>query len=190
MYSSLAGVSTPIIQVEVSKENGVKFAGGSIYMNADEELKPIAEYIKMNARHNEEVNVDKIKFLYTTEAKKDGKYVVGQLSTRSALEKTLADNVDFFLTVNYKLWSELDIENKVIQLDKLLCGIAITVDNKTKKKSVDSKEYLDNLYHYGAEKVLHSSEAVDMAMSRILDEEKEMKKTKKQKKEENDEGLI
>ena len=36
MYSSLTGISTPIIQVEVSKENGVKFAGGSIYMDADD----------------------------------------------------------------------------------------------------------------------------------------------------------
>ena len=177
MYSSLKDVTTPIIQVEVSKENGVKFAGGSIYIDANDELKPIADYIKMNARHNEDIDVSKIQFLYTTESKKDGKYVVGQLSTRSALEKTLSDNIDFFLTVNYSLWAELDIEHKIIQLDKLLCGISITVDNKSKKKTVDSKEFLNNLYCYGAEKVLRSSEAVDIAMTRILDEEKEQKKS-------------
>ena len=73
----------------------------------------------------------------------------------------------------------MDIENKVIQLDKILCGVNIDVENKTKKQSVDSKEYVSNLRYYGPEKVLNSSEMVDMTIERIVEEEKEERKENK-----------
>ena len=84
-----------------------------------------------------------------------------------------------FRSVYYKSWKELDIENKVIQLDKILCGYSVDVNNKTKKYSVDSKEYVSNLRHYGEVKVLNSSEIVDMKIERIVDEIREERKNNK-----------
>lgn len=177
MYSTLQSVVTPEIEVLISKENGVTFNDGTTLFDADDELIEIARYIKMNAVHNGEIEPERIKYLYTTTAKKDGgKYVLGVLEARSLKEKRVNNDFDYILTVYYKGWKELDIENKVIQLDKLLCGVKVTTDNKIKKRSIDSKEYINNLRHYGADKVLKSTEILDMAIDRIINEEKEEKK--------------
>lgn len=178
-YLSLENVSTPEIVVEVL-EKTVVFAGGISYMDADDELLEIAKFIKMNAEHNSEIKPERIKYLYTTNVKKDGgRYVLGQLTLRSDVEKMVNDDYDYILSVYYKSWKELDIENKVIQLDKILCGYSVDVNNKTKKYSVDSKEYVSNLRHYGEVKVLNSSEIVDMKIERIVDEIKEERKNNK-----------
>lgn len=89
------------------------------------------------------------------------------------------DDFDYILFVHYKTWKELDLNHKVIQLDKILCGISIDIDNKIKKNSVDSKEYINNLRYYGAETVLNSSEIIDMTVDRIIEEEKQQKKNAK-----------
>ena len=175
-FLALNGVVTPEIGIEVRKKDTV-FADGSKYIDADDELRPIADWIKSNADHNADIKPDRIKYLYSTNVKKDGgRYVLGTLSLRSEVEKMVNDDYDYILSVHYKAWKELDIENKVIQLDKVLCGVNIDLENKTKKLSVDSKEYISNLRHYGPEKVLNSSETVDMTIERIVDEEKEERK--------------
>lgn len=180
-YLALQGVVTPEIGIEVREKDTV-FLGGLKYMDADEELLQITEWIKANAEHNSDIKPERIKYLYTTNVKKDGgRYILGTLSLRSEVEKMVNDDFDYILSVHYKSWKELDIENKVIQLDKVLCGINIDIDNKTKKMSVDSKEYISNLRHYGPEKVLNSSEMVDMTIDRIIDEEKEERKEGKEK---------
>ena len=175
-YSSLENVTTPEIQVQIIDKK-VVFAGGTIYSDADDELLKIAEYIKMNNQHNENIIPERIKFLYTTVARKSGgRYKIGDLGLRSELEKMINDEFDYTITIYYKAWKELDIEHKVLQLDKTLCGIKIGDENKTKIESVDSKEYRSNMKCYGSDKVLESSEIVDMTIERIVEEEKEQKK--------------
>jgi len=178
-FLSLQNIVTPEIIVEVQKKDTF-FSGGSKFLDADDELLPIANWIKTNTQHNSEIKTNRIKYLYTTTAKKDGgRYILGTLSLRTEIEKIINDDFDYILFVHYKSWKELDIENKVIQLDKILCGVNIDVENKAKKQSVDSKEYVSNLHFFGPEKVLNSSEIIDMTVSRIIEQEKEEKKKKK-----------
>lgn len=178
-YSALKGVVTPEIEVYATKEDGVTFEGGSVFLDADDELKEIAKYIKANSTHNSAINPDRIKYLYTTEPKKDGgKFVAGQLIVRKEMEKMVNNEYDYILVVFYKVWKELDMEHKVMQLDKLLCGVD-TGSAKSKKYNVDSKEYISNMRHFGADAVLKSTEIVAMAVGRILEEEKEEKKGNK-----------
>ena len=186
-FLALKNVTTPEIDVEI-QEKSVVFAGGGKYLDADEELLQIAEWIKANAQHNADIEPQRIKYLYTTGVKKDGgRYVLGSLFLRSDVEKMVSDEFDYILFIHYKSWKELDIENKVIQLDKILCGVDIDTENKTKKQSVDSKEYVSNLRHYGPEKVLNSSEVVDMTVERIVSQEKEERKNQKEKSHNEDE---
>jgi len=176
MYSSLKDVVTPEIKVTVTKEDGAKFSGNVAYLDADEELVEIAKYIKMNTSHNGEIDPARIKYLYTTLTKKDGgKYALGQLIARKEMEKMVNNDYDYILIVHYKVWKELDVEHKVIQLDKLLCGFNVS-DDKVKKIQVDSKEYINNLRYYGPETVLKSTEIVDLAINSIVSQEKEEKK--------------
>ena len=144
-YMSLQDVTTPEIQIDIQKKE-TTFEGGGKFLDADEELLRIAHYIKSNTKHNADILPERIKYLYTTNTKKDGgRYVLGNLSLRSEVEKMVNDDYDYILYVHYRSWKELDIENKVIQLDKILCGVDIDLENKTKKQSVDSKEYISNL---------------------------------------------
>lgn len=178
-FFALQGVETPEIIVEVG-EKDVTFAGGSKYMDADEELLQVANWIKSNVSHNQDIKPERIKYLYTTLTKKDGgRFVLGGLILRNEIEKMVNDDFDYILFVHYKTWKELDLNHKVIQLDKILCGISIDMDNKIKKNSVDSKEYINNLRYYGAETVLNSSEIIDMTVDRIIEEEKQQKKNAK-----------
>jgi len=179
-FLALKDVQTPEILVEIQKKDSV-FSGGSKYLEADDELLPIARWIKSNTKHNAGIMPERIKYLYTTVVKKDGgKYVLGSLSLRTDVEKMVSDDYDYILFIHYKSWKNLDIENKVIQLDKILCGIDIDdIENKTKKHSVDVKEYKGNLNQYGTEKVIQSSEMINMAIEQIVDEEKVERKNNK-----------
>jgi hypothetical protein len=179
-YSALESITTPEIQTEINGKE-IVFVGNLQYIEADDELLPIARWIKSNVDHNSEINPEKIKFLYTTKPKKDGgRYVLGNLMLRSEVEKMVNDDYDYILPIHYKSWKELDLENKIIQLDKILCGVEVDyLEGKTKKKAIDSKEYINNLHFYGAEKVINSSEMVDMTIHRIVSEEKEDKKIQK-----------
>ncbi len=174
-FLALQQVVTPEIQIEI-RDKDIVFVDGGKYLDADEEMQQVANWIKANTFHNSEVKPERIKFLYTTVAKKDGgRYVLGTLQLRSDIEKMVNDSFDYIVSVHYKSWKELDISNKVIQLDKILCGISMG-EGKTKKTSVDSKEFINNLRHYGAEVVLQSSEIVDMTIDRIIEQEKLEKK--------------
>ncbi len=181
-FSELESITTPEIQTE-TRDKDVVFIGSGKYMDADDELLKITKWIKENSPHNSEIKPEKIKYLYTTTTKKDGgRFVLGSLVLRSEIEKMVNDSCDYILFVNYKTWKELDIKHKIIQLDKILCGIFIDdMENKTKKMSVDSKEYINNLRHYGPEDVLNSSEIIDMATQRIVQQEKEERKAMKEK---------
>ena len=177
-YLGLDGVTTPEIIVEVSKKETV-FAGAGKFMDADDELLQIAKYIKTNTPHHSTVNPERIKYLYTTFAKKDGgKFIPGSLILRSEMEKVVNNDYDYIILVHYKGWKELSIEHKVIQLDKILCGISVSDDNVTKKVAADSKEYSCSMRHFGSDVVHKSAEIADMAIDRILSEEKEQKKNK------------
>jgi hypothetical protein len=48
------------------------------------------------------------------------------------------------------------------------------------KKSTDTREFNNNLRHYGADTVLNSSEMIDLACQRILEERKEKKKEERE----------
>ena len=185
-YSVLNGVVTPEILVEILDKT-VIFAGGTQHLDADDELLPIAEFIKSNADHNSDINPTRIKYLYTTLVKKDGgRFVLGGLKPRAEEERMINNEFDYILYIHYKSWKELNIENKVILLDKILCGVDIDLNNKVKKQAVDIKEYDSNLRCYGVEKALNSSEIISMAIDRIVGEEKEERKNKKKKDKEED----
>ena len=65
----------------------------------------------------------------------------------------------------------------MIQLDKLLCGISIgDEDRPAKKVSADTREFTNNINHFGAEKVINSSEAVHLATQSYMEKKKEMDK--------------
>ena len=152
------------------------------FVDADDELREIANYVKKTTTHNEYVEPAKVKFLYSSKPKKEGgRYVVSDLIKRSDMEKMIDDTFDFILTVFYDVWKDLDGEHKVILLDKALCGIEMGMDEEQKvgKKSPDSREFLSNMRFYGPDKVLKVSETVDLACQRVIEDKKERAKSKK-----------
>lgn len=169
---------------ELAKNPTPVYQDFSGYQDADEELKPIAEYIKKHTQHNEYVEPDRIKFLYSDKPKKDGgRYALFNLIYRSDIEKMINDEFDFVITVFYSVWKDLLPEHKVIALDKALCGIDMGSMESPKigKKAPDSKEYVDNMNYFGPDKVMKLSEMVDLACERIVEEKKEQEKNKKKK---------
>jgi hypothetical protein len=154
------------------------------FMDADDELLEIANYVKRTTSHNSDIETDRIKFVYdTTSPKKEGgRFVLATLTKRTKLDKVVNDDYDYIVSVFYDVWKDLDNENKVLQLDKALCGIDMGTIEKPilGKKSTDTREFNNNLRHYGADKVLNSSEMVDLACQRILEERKEKKKEERE----------
>jgi hypothetical protein len=156
------------------------------YMDADDEMLSIAQYIVKHNQHNEYVLPERIKFLYSPKPKKDGgRYSLFDLIKRSEIEKMVNDDFDFILTIFYDVWSKLEPEQKIIQLDKALCGVDMGDGEeieKLKKKAPDSKEYVSNMYHYGAEKVMRISEVIDLSCASAMEERKEKEKNAKKAK--------
>jgi len=151
----------------------------SSYEDADDDVRPFADFIKSTTMHNEYIDPNRIKFLYTSKPKKDGgRYVVGSLLQRSDIEKYVDDRFDFIVIVFYPIWKDLDTSNKVIQLDKVLSGIDFGTDERPslKKKQPDSKEFIDNMKCFGADNVLKSSELVHLACLSMVEQDKENKK--------------
>lgn len=151
------------------------------YMDADEELDPIAQRIKDHTPHNFDLNLERIKFLYTNKPKKEGgKYSIGELMVRNEKERAIYDAYDYVVIVYHPIWKELDNHNKFIQLDKLLCGVEVETkksgEETIKKAAYDSREYMDNMNFWGADSVLKSSEAVNLATLRYIESIKEKKK--------------
>lgn len=153
------------------------------YMDADDEILPIARQIVKENQHNEYVLPERIKYLYSPKPKKDGgRYSLFDLIKRSEIDKMVNDSYDFILTIFYDVWAKLEPEQKVIQLDKALCGIDMGAGEeaeKAKKKSPDSKEYVSNMLFYGADKVMRISEIVDLSCATAMDERKEKEKNSK-----------
>ncbi len=150
------------------------------YMDADEELAPMAKRIKDRTPHNYNLKVERIKFLYTNKAKKEGgKYTIGDLMVRNEKERVIYDAYDYVVVVYYPVWRELDDRNKFLQLDKLLCGVDIETKKSgvesIKKAAPDCREYMNNMYFWGADDVLKSSETVHLAVTRHIELAKEKK---------------
>lgn len=156
------------------------------FMDADDELMDICSELKISAPHQSQLERERIKFLYTWRPKKEGgKYVIGGLYVRSEMERMISEGIDYILLVYYPLWKELDDRQKLMQLDKLLCGISIEVNEKTnkemiKKSTFDSKEYIDNIKHWGTDEVIKESEKMDMSIRSIIENKKNQKKNDKQ----------
>jgi len=149
------------------------------FMDADDELMPVAEYVKQTTVHNADIDVKRIKFLYTDAIKKvSGRFAVLNLFDRKPMEKMINDEYDFIITVAYDIWKELEGEQMVIQVDKVLCGIDTGSMEKPKlsKKQPDSKEFLDNMNHFTPRRVMEVSQIVHMTGDRILEERKENSK--------------
>ena len=151
------------------------------FLDADEEMQMIASYIKKHNQHNEYISPSRIKFLYSPKPKKDGgRFVLTDIFKRSNMEKMVNDQYDFIITAFYDVWSKLEPEQKVIILDKALCGIEIDEEeDKTKKKTPDSKEFLANMHYYGADKVMRISEIIDMSCTTAMEQRKENIKNSK-----------
>ena len=161
--------STPIMQ---------DFKG---YVDADDEMQPIASEIRKTSPYLIDLDVRRIKFFYSSKPKKNGEnYDIFNLFLRNEIEKSIDDSYDYILTVYAKVWSQLDPERKVIALDKALCGIDYgTIDApKMKKKSPDVSEFKSNMTHYGAQNVMSTSEIINLACLRIVEEKNEEKKAK------------
>jgi hypothetical protein len=181
---------------ELDKIKTPNFDGAAAwnYQDADDELRPIAKFITSKAKHESDIDPSRIKFFYTTKVKKDGgRFIVGTLSAIDEIQRMINDQYDYILCIYYPVWKDLDSKNKAIQLDKVLCGVQLApgkdaAEVNVKKKATDIREYEENMNHFGKEDVLKSSEIVNLAVTRLLEEEaeqkklaKELNKTKKQK---------
>lgn len=157
------------------------------FEDADDEMLFIANHIKRTTQHNEYIEPARIKFLYSSKPKKDGSsYALFDLFKRNNMDKMINDTFDFILTVFYDVWKDLEPEQKLIMLDKALCGVDMgsMESQKISKTPPDSKEYKSNMRFYGADKVMNTSDIVDLACRRILEEKKEQAKLAKEGKKE------
>ena len=163
--------STPVYQ-EIEK-----------FEDADDEMLFIADHIKRTTQHNEHIEPHRIKFLYSNKPKKDGSsYSLFELFKRNDMDKMINDTYDFILTIFYDVWKALEPEQKLIMLDKALCGIDMgdMESQKVGKKTPDSKEFKSNMRFFGADKVMNTSEIVDLACRRIIEDKKDAKKAAKE----------
>jgi hypothetical protein len=156
------------------------------YQDADDELALIANFIASKTPHNSEIDPTRIKFFYTTKVKKDGgKFIIGTLSAIDELSRMINDQYDYILCIYFPVWKDLDSKNKAIQLDKILCGVDLApgkdqAEVVVKKRATDSREYTENMKHFGELEVIKSSEIVDLAVQRIMEKAAEDKKLKKE----------
>ena len=161
---------------------------GWTYADANDELVPIAKFIASKTTNGSDIDPTRIKFFYTSKVKKDGgRFILGTLSARDEMERLIHDDYDYILCIYYPVWKDLDSKNKAIQLHKILCGVDLApgkdqAEVVVKKKPTDSREYTENMNHFGAEEVLKSSEIVNLATQRIIEEELEKKKIEKDRK--------
>jgi REP element-mobilizing transposase RayT len=163
------------LSLEVNTPN---MPDGAHYIDADVELMPMAKRISEQTPHNMEIEADRIKYLYSNKPKKDGSsYVIGQLLVRNEVERAITEDYDYALIIFHPVWKNLNEEQKFIQLDKLLCGVKIDVNKKgektIKKNPFDCKEYMNNMAFWGAEKVMRTTEIVQLAIEQYIESKKE-----------------
>ncbi len=155
------------------------------FEDADDEMQFIANHVKRTTQHNEHIEPNRIKFLYSNKPKKDGSsYSLFDIFKRSDMDKMINDSYDFILTIYYDVWKDLESEQKIMLLDKALCGIDMgdMENQKVGKNPYDSKEYKSNMRYFGADKVMKTSDIVDLACRRIIEEKKEQQKLAKEAK--------
>lgn len=153
------------------------------YLPADDELVDIANYICGKIASKDRVDVERIKFLYTSKPKKEaGRNVAGYLISRSDIERIVDDRYDYVICVYYHAWKDFDAKTKVIQLDKIMCGIEVEVDmdqkRNVKKNQANIREFQENINYFGANEVITSSEIVDLAVASAMDFVKNEKKNR------------
>lgn len=176
---------------ELDKFKTPTIDGEWTYQDADDELGPIAKFIANKTPHNSEIDASRIKFLYTTKVKKEGgRFAIGSLEKRSDIERLVNNDYDYIITIYYPVWKNLTSKNKTIQLDKILCGVELAPGKDmaeviVKKNPADSREYIENMKHFGFEDVLKSSELVNLAVQQIMDDAAEQKKLEKELKKNN-----
>lgn len=164
------------------------------YHDADDELIEFARHLAKKTSHHDNLDPDRIKFFYTTKIQKDGgRFTLGSLVVRPAYERLIDGGFDYIMFIYYPVWKNLDSKNKAIQLDKILCGVQLKpgkdmAELVVSKKATDSREYLDNLNHFGNEDVLRSSEIVARAVEQLLEDEAERKKIEKEQRKQNRRG--
>src|ERR1035437_96292 len=149
------------------------------YEDADDEMLFIANHIKKTTQHNENVQPNRIKFLYSDKPKKEGEHFsMFELFKRSNIDKKINDSYDFILTIFYYVWKELTPQQRVIMLDKALCAIDMGSMEKQKisKRPPDSKEFKANMRFFGPDLVMKTSEIVDEACFSIMEERAEEKR--------------
>jgi hypothetical protein len=154
------------------------------FADADDELREICNFITEHSPYNENIDPERLKFLYTTSSKKEGgRYVIGSVIARSEMEKVIDDSFDYIICLYQPVWKDLDSVNKVIQLDKLMCGINIDEKEdgtvKYRKNTYDSREFTDNMRFFGAEKVMNSTDLVHQAATQVEELMKQAKKAAK-----------
>lgn len=167
------------------KNNTPIFQSIEDYEDADDEMLFLANHIKRTTMHNEYIEPEKIKFLYSNKPKKEGSiYSLFELLKVPAIYQMLNRDVkyDFCLSVYYDVWKDLTSEQKIMMLDKALCGVDMGSMEKQKvsKKSYDSKEYKDNMSFYGRDKVMDTSEIIHLSCMRIMEEKKEQARAAKE----------
>lgn len=160
------------------------------FADADDELNEICEFIKKHSPYNMNIDPERLKFLYTTNSKKEGgRFMIGSVIARSEMEKVIDDRFDYIVCLYQPVWKDLDSVNKVIQLDKLMCGINIDEKEdgsvKFKKTAYDSREYTDNMRFFGAEQVMNSTDLVHQTATQVEELMKQAKKEAKQAVKEN-----
>lgn len=152
------------------------------FEDADDDLRPVAVFLKGKSMHNEYIEPERVKFFYTSKPIKDGgRYTAGKILLRPDIERRVDGRYDFIALIYYPVFKDLSDEDKLIQLDKILCGIDMGTMEKPvlKKAQPDSKEYIGNLDFFGRDKVHDSSEVVHLATESIIQTEKEEKKANK-----------
>lgn len=155
------------------------------FEDADDEMQIIAGFIKQSVKHNSHIEPNRVKFLYSNKPKKEGNnYGLFELRKIENIYKYLNSDFDFFLTVYYDVWKDLEPEHKLIMLDKALCGIDMgnMETQKIGKNPHDVKEYKANMKHFGGDKVMETSEIVNLACRRIIEEKKDKAKAAREEK--------
>jgi len=151
------------------------------YFDADDELKPIADKIRVSSKYLTDLDTSRIKFFYSNKPKKQGgNYAIFNLLLRNEVERSIEGAYDYVITVYYNVWKELNPLQKVIALDKALCGIDYGNGEEIKlgKAAPDCSEFRSNMKQYGAQEVMNTSELISMTCARIIEEMKEAKKAK------------
>ena len=151
------------------------------YIDADDELQPISEKLRVSSKYLSNIDMSRIKFFYTNKPKKQGgTYAIFNLLLRNEVERSITEAYDYVVTVYAKVWGQLTPIQKVISLDKALCGIDYGSGEEIKlgKASPDCSEFKSNMKEFGAKEVMDTSEVISLTCARIIEEAKEEKKAK------------